>query len=301
MTHTIYNMSVNPISVNRYLVSLLSISLFLLPDLLTAQQSDLPQKLNGEEWKTELLTDGVWWHSYHGNDYFDSMQSINLVEVDWQEADFSLAFGYSDSSFTRTSEFGEMEEALVSINGSFFDVQGGGSVVFFRVDGEIQARGAVNRRLYSESGGVVINNGTPPSIMMRPEDGWLNTVEPTILASGPLLVHEGDHRNLNNDAFNQNRHPRTAVAITSDDRMFLVTIDGRNSEAHGMSTPELREFLESLGAITALNLDGGGSTAMWIKDRGENGIVNYPSDNGRFDRNGERGVANALLLIPNQN
>ena len=65
-----------------------------------------------------------------------------------------------------------------------------------------------------------------------------------------------------------------------------------------MSTPELRELMEDFGAVSALNLDGGGSTAMWIDGFGENGIVNYPSDNRKFDHAGERGVANALILIP---
>lgn len=266
---------------------------------LPAQTSTLTDQLADAGWNSKPISDGVYWHTYHGNSYFDSMQSINLLEVNWSEADVSLAFGYSDSSFTRTSEFAEETSALAAINGSFFDVQGGGSVVFFRMDGEIQASGAVNRRLYSESGGVVLNSNSPPSIMMRPDDGWLSTTEPTILASGPLLVHEKEHRNLNNDAFNQNRHPRTAVAVTDDDRMLLITVDGRNSEAHGMSTPELREFLESIGAVTALNLDGGGSTVMWVRDRGDGGIVSYPSDNALFDHRGERGVANALLLVPN--
>jgi exopolysaccharide biosynthesis protein len=67
-----------------------------------------------------------------------------------------------------------------------------------------------------------------------------------------------------------------------------------------MSTSELREFMESVGAVSALNLDGGGSVTMWIAGFGENGIVNLPSDNRQFDRYGERGVANVLLLVPEQ-
>jgi exopolysaccharide biosynthesis protein len=53
-----------------------------------------------------------------------------------------------------------------------------------------------------------------------------------------------------------------------------------------------------LGVKDALNLDGGGSTTLYVKDASENGIVNHPSDNKKFDRQGERFVVNSLLFIP---
>jgi exopolysaccharide biosynthesis protein len=54
-----------------------------------------------------------------------------------------------------------------------------------------------------------------------------------------------------------------------------------------MTLPELAQFMDELGACTALNLDGGGSSAMWVLDR----IVNQPSDLV------ERPVANHLAVI----
>ena len=62
-----------------------------------------------------------------------------------------------------------------------------------------------------------------------------------------------------------------------------------------MTIPELAQFFFELGADSALNLDGGGSTAMWIHNG--IGVVNYPSDNLEFDHNGERPVSNALLIV----
>jgi exopolysaccharide biosynthesis protein len=49
-----------------------------------------------------------------------------------------------------------------------------------------------------------------------------------------------------------------------------------------------------LGCTEAINLDGGGSSTMYIKD---NGVVNYPSDNNRHDHEGQRPVSNAILLL----
>jgi exopolysaccharide biosynthesis protein len=52
-----------------------------------------------------------------------------------------------------------------------------------------------------------------------------------------------------------------------------------------------------IGAEDALNMDGGGSTTLYVEGENGNGIVNHPSDNKKFDRQGERHVVNSLLFI----
>ena len=64
-----------------------------------------------------------------------------------------------------------------------------------------------------------------------------------------------------------------------------------------MSLPELQRFLIKLNCIHAINLDGGGSTTMWAQFDDLQGIINCPSDNGKFDNKGERKVANTLVLL----
>jgi exopolysaccharide biosynthesis protein len=83
-------------------------------------------------------------------------------------------------------------------------------------------------------------------------------------------------------------HPRTAVGLSKDRRglLFLVA-DGRREGAPGLTLPELAALLVEVGACTALNLDGGGSSALWLRDR----IVNRPSDGF------ERKVANHLGVV----
>jgi exopolysaccharide biosynthesis protein len=89
------------------------------------------------------------------------------------------------------------------------------------------------------------------------------------------------------DAFGVARHPRSAIGW-NDRRLFLVVVDGRQAPySDGMSLAELRDLFLRLGAHTAINLDGGGSSALVV--RGD--VVNRPSD-----REGERPVGNALLL-----
>lgn len=107
----------------------------------------------------------------------------------------------------------------------------------------------------------------------------------------PLLLLDGrpvlDRVPAIREAFALRRHPRSAVAIRPDGTVLLVVVDGRQpGHSDGMTLPELTDLLLELGAADALNLDGGGSSALVL--RGE--LVNRPSDPE------ERAVANALLV-----
>ena len=85
------------------------------------------------------------------------------------------------------------------------------------------------------------------------------------------------------------RNPRTAIGFSRDSTtLWLVTVDGRSNASVGMTGVELGDFMRELGAYQALNLDGGGSTTMVVRDR----IVNTPSDS-----TGERAVGDALVLV----
>ncbi|MGW1727627.1 phosphodiester glycosidase family protein [Streptomyces sp. NPDC002306] len=87
---------------------------------------------------------------------------------------------------------------------------------------------------------------------------------------------------------------RTSVGFSADGRtMYLVAIDGKQTNSRGMDLNELGAFMKGLGATNALNMDGGGSTTMAARLPGENttGLVNSPSDGS------ERQVANGLGLF----
>ena len=64
-----------------------------------------------------------------------------------------------------------------------------------------------------------------------------------------------------------------------------------------MSLPDFVRLLRSLGCYDALNLDGGGSTTMFVDGFGHNGIVNHPTDNGKYDHEGERTVSNCIVVL----
>jgi exopolysaccharide biosynthesis protein len=85
------------------------------------------------------------------------------------------------------------------------------------------------------------------------------------------------------------RHPRTAVGIRADGTLLFVTVDGRRpDESVGMSLREMTDLMLELGCVSAINLDGGGSTTMVIDGK----VVNRPSG-GIARRN-----ADGILLFP---
>lgn len=122
-------------------------------------------------------------------------------------------------------------------------------------------------------------------------DVWDKTVY--AVGAGPRLVKNGSvfltskEEKFPSD-ITTGRAPRTAVGVTKEGHMILFVVDGRQSSSIGMTLQELAQFMQELGAVDAMNLDGGGSSEMVINGRN----VNHPSD-GR-----ERSVGGALLIIP---
>ena len=91
------------------------------------------------------------------------------------------------------------------------------------------------------------------------------------------------------DAFTRAPHPRTALGISNDGALlYFVVADGRRTGVPGLTLAELAAFMaDKLGVCSAMNVDGGGSAAMWVGDK----IVNRPSDGV------ERGVGDHIAVI----
>jgi Phosphodiester glycosidase len=95
-------------------------------------------------------------------------------------------------------------------------------------------------------------------------------------------------------SFVASRNPRTLAGVRADGTLLLVTVDGRAPGwSVGMTLRQAARLMRSLGAVDALNLDGGSSTAMTV--RGE--LVNRPSDRVG-GRPVERRVSNGLFVMP---
>ena len=119
------------------------------------------------------------------------------------------------------------------------------------------------------------------------EDGVIHAIGggPRLLQNGELFI-TADEERFQSD-ITQGRAPRTALGFTAAGELLLMTVNGRQGNISiGMTLQELAELMRNLGAVEAMNLDGGGSSTMVVR-----GIVlNAPSD-GR-----PRPVSNALLV-----
>ena len=76
------------------------------------------------------------------------------------------------------------------------------------------------------------------------------------------------------------RDPRTALGFTSENIVWILAVDGRHKGTEGMTYLETAHLFHGLGCVSAVNLDGGGSTQMLVKDpqSGEINMCNWPSD-----------------------
>jgi len=116
------------------------------------------------------------------------------------------------------------------------------------------------------------------------------------IGGGPVLIHNGSVRiTWEEEVFFGSgignigdQNPRTAVGYTAEGLLLLMVVDGRQVASRGASLTELAEFMLALGAVEAVNLDGGGSSTLVVGQT----LINRPSDGT------PREVASALVLAP---
>ncbi|MCW8313084.1 phosphodiester glycosidase family protein [Sphingobacterium sp. InxBP1] len=255
------------------------------------QQEDLAEIIHTAAWNTKTVADGVVWKYYQFPRIFESKQYVNVFEIDLKKGR-QLEIPYVKTGFLKTSAAATAKGALVAFNGSYFNTSTGGSTVFFKYDGQVINQTVNGFNSYRENGAFTFT-GQSYQIVPKPAGGWGTLSATAALAGGPLLMQNGQVLEQLNVDFNTSRHPRTAVGLTKDNKLIVAVIDGRSSQSQGLTIPQLGQLMAALGCTSALNYDGGGSSTAWVKGEG---VVNYPSDNGKFDHEGERAVATVFTV-----
>lgn len=243
--------------------------------------------------KTKLIT-----HHFNEKNLFLANQYIAYIEINRKGNSPIFAFGNEVKVKKTTSTFGKELNALAAINGTFFDVANGGSVDFIKMNGEVIKQNVLGkdgkRARHQQTAIVIDEKGRLALKKWDQSPNWENNLtEKDIMLSGPLLIFNQQTEILDSTSFTTARHPRTAIGIKADGKVILLTVDGRQENSAGMSLHELTKTMRYLGCVDAINLDGGGSTTLWTE---KNGVVNYPSDNKKWDHEGERKVANVVIL-----
>lgn len=108
-------------------------------------------------------------------------------------------------------------------------------------------------------------------IKMNPEWEGVNH----IISGGPYLVKNGEiYVDMTAQKLSAigGRNPRTAIGYTKDNHLIMMTADGREGSSIGLTLMELANLMKEFGCVNAMNLDGGGSTVMYVNGS----VVNKP-------------------------
>jgi hypothetical protein len=218
----------------------------------------------------------------------DEREDIHAVRVNLQQAAIRVIATNSGERGLRVSEFAKKRNAIVAINANYFDEKmqplglasgpcgvwpGAKDTARWGVVGVGRGRAAI----------------LPQKDVLKRPSSWMTSV----VSGWPLLAQQCQPFTAKelpgSDRFTHSPHARSAVGLSRDRKTLLIVVaDGRRNGVRGLTLARLAEFMvEELGACTVMNLDGGGSSALWIDDR----IVNQPSDG--FERN----VGNHLGVI----
>ena len=194
---------------------------------------------------------------------------------------------YGKNVTETVSEMAENSGAVLAVNGDYYGAQRRGFVIR---NGVIYRAAPYSRDredlvVYSDgSFGIVTEGSTDVSTLIRNGALQVYSFGPALIDSGKIAVDESDEVK---HAMESN--PRTAIGIIEPLHYVFVVSDGRTEESRGLTLFELANFMEELGAETAYNLDGGGSSAMYFKGR----IVNFPTDGTTA---GERRVSDIVYI-----
>jgi exopolysaccharide biosynthesis protein len=191
----------------------------------------------------------------------------------------------------KVSDFAKKVHAIAAINGDYFDDRFNPIGMTVGPCGEWDNTKRTKREGYialSPTGQAKIARQADVDTTASPETWMASTI-----SGWPALVSNCDALTAaelpGSDAFTRSPHPRTAVGL-SDDRktLYFVVADGRRTGVPGLTLAQLGSFMAArLDACSAINFDGGGSSAMWVGDH----IVNRPADGV------ERPVGDHLAVI----
>lgn len=200
----------------------------------------------------------------------------------------ALAKGsYGRNVTQKTSEMAEANGAVLAVNGDYYGAQETGYVI----------RGGILYRSPAKAGkeDLVIWEDGSLSVITEGEitaEQLLADGAAEVLSFGPALVTDGEIAVDADDEVGKAMasNPRTAVGITADGHYLFVVSDGRTSESEGLSLLQLAQVMKDLGAVTAYNLDGGGSSAMVFNGQ----LVNKPTTGGSSIK--ERSVSDIVYI-----
>ncbi|MBK8252051.1 MAG: phosphodiester glycosidase family protein [Polyangiaceae bacterium] len=234
----------------------------------------------GDAWNNRQVADGVVWRARRFGNLAGGAQVIHELVIDPTAQGVSVEAIQSNGCQT-IAEMASALGAVAAVNGGYFNVNTCAPVSLLKHQGMLLATNGVKRGAFGmDAAGVplveVVDAGKDWPTVEEAHGGGPVVAAGTVAKNGPAAwAAEGFA-----DANFIGKNPRTLAGLNAEANILFATVDGRRTNAKGMSLDELAAFSVSndFGATDAVNLDGGGSTTMWVKNATYNGVVNYPSD-----------------------
>ncbi|MBR2605809.1 MAG: phosphodiester glycosidase family protein [Clostridia bacterium] len=237
------------------------------------------------------------------NSYSDSNVTITIQEMRAYDSTIYVAdvvlsspeylqTAFANSTFgrnvtARTSSIAENANAVLAINGDYYGARQSGYVIRNGVIYRSKAnRNAEDLVIYQDGSFGIINESEISAQALLDNGAW------NVLSFGPALLIDGEIAVSSGEEVGRAMasNPRTAIGIVDDLHYLFVVSDGRTNASEGLSLRELAQVLKELGAKTAYNLDGGGSSTMVFQGQ----VVNNPTSNGK--RITERSVSDIVCI-----
>ena len=196
-----------------------------------------------------------------------------------------------------TSALGRQFAAVAAVNGSYFNVKTLEPTTYLRLGGK-RIADTSPKELFRVDGIFAVDEEGKVAIFPCDTAAYDTACEgyEDAIAAGPVLLQGGKPAKDSwpNTGFFSKHHPRTLMGIDNKYRVYMVVIDGRfPRQGDGASIDETVQIAQMLGLTDAINLDGGGSCALWTPSTG---VLSHPYDNHRFDHYGQRIVPNILYI-----
>lgn len=249
------------------------------------------------EWNWKDLGKGAVSGSAHIS-MFGGDQTVSIVKYPAKKFRTGIEESAGDLCVT-TDSLAARTHALAAINGSCFNVHTLQPHTYLALNHNEISRTSKTEFLFRSNALVAFKDkkGRKMDIMLCDTTLYEHYTKRyhAALASGPLLVKDGNIPVFATDKkFSNARHPRTLIGKDNRGYYYFVTIDGRaKNHADGATLTESALIALWAGMSDAMNLDGGGSTTIWTA---EDGVLNHPTDNKKFDHAGMRRVPNIIVV-----
>ena len=262
----------------------------------TNDDISIPADPSGNQPDTMISAESVSGSTYQDDnisitmtEYYQNSTRIYVADVQLSSAEYlKTAFAndtYGKNVTAKTSSIASSNNAVLAVNGDYYGARERGYVI---------RNGIVYRSTASDSDLLCIYANGTMKVVSQSEytaDELVSQGVWQAFSFGPGLVQNGSITVSQNDEVGtaMASNPRTAIGVISENHYLFVVSDGRTSESAGLSLYQLAEFMQSLGATTAYNLDGGGSSAMYYNGQ----IINNPTTNGTIK---ERSVSDIVYI-----